>query len=49
MTYKEKLLKRFEILDWRKGTDYRQIAFYLGLDYHKLDNKYKKLEQKTKN
>ena len=48
MTYKEKLLKMFEILDWRKGTDYRQIAFYLGLDYHKLDNKYKKLEQKNK-
>ena len=47
MTYKEKLLKMFEILDWRKGTDYRQIAFYLGLDYHKLDSKYKKLEQKN--
>lgn len=48
MTYKEKLLKRFEEYDKRPHIDYRQIAFNLGLDYHKLSNKYKKLENENK-
>lgn len=47
MTYKEKLLKRFEELDKRPHTDYRLIALNLGVDYHKLSNKNKKLDKEV--
>ena len=43
MTYRETLLKKFEKWDKRPTIDYRQLALNLGVDYHELDKKYKRL------